>query len=142
MLNLRPTTSRGLFSQMVGRGTRLYPGKKHLLLLDPLFQAERTNPISIGDIVAETEEEAARIEAAMQVKDAKLSAVAKMPVKPVTVRREGSQVRGLINVIQETGYRPGYEKPLSEVVAAGRESHKPSRSRWSLFQSVKNLFSW
>jgi superfamily II DNA or RNA helicase len=145
VLNLRPTTSRGLFSQMVGRGTRLYPGKKHLLLLDPLFQAERTNPISIGDIVAETEEEAERIEAAMREKDAKLSTAAKMPLKAVTLKRErGSSARGLANVIQETGYRPGYEKPLSEITAAERQSPKrqPSGSRWSLFQSVKNLFSW
>lgn len=31
---LRPTKVRGLYSQMVGRGTRLAPGKKELLLLD------------------------------------------------------------------------------------------------------------
>ena len=31
---LRPTKVRALYSQMVGRGTRLYPGKEHLLLLD------------------------------------------------------------------------------------------------------------
>jgi superfamily II DNA or RNA helicase len=29
----RPTKSRGLFSQMIGRGTRLYPGKKDCLIL-------------------------------------------------------------------------------------------------------------
>ena len=31
---LRPTKVRGLYCQMVGRGTRLSPGKDHLLLLD------------------------------------------------------------------------------------------------------------
>lgn len=38
---LRPTKVRSLYSQMVGRGTRLYPGKDHLLLLDFLWQTER-----------------------------------------------------------------------------------------------------
>lgn len=34
---LRPTKSRSLYCQMVGRGTRLSPGKTHLLLLDFLW---------------------------------------------------------------------------------------------------------
>jgi len=38
---LRPTKIRGLYSQMVGRGCRLYPGKDHLLLLDFLWHTER-----------------------------------------------------------------------------------------------------
>jgi superfamily II DNA or RNA helicase len=38
---LRPTKVRGLYQQMVGRGTRLYPGKKDLLLLDFLWHTER-----------------------------------------------------------------------------------------------------
>lgn len=38
---LRPTKVRSLYSQMVGRGTRLHPGKDHLLLLDFLWHTER-----------------------------------------------------------------------------------------------------
>lgn len=38
---LRPTKVRALYSQMVGRGTRLYPGKTELLLLDFLWHTER-----------------------------------------------------------------------------------------------------
>lgn len=38
---LRPTKVRSLYSQMVGRGTRLCPGKDHLLLLDFLWHTER-----------------------------------------------------------------------------------------------------
>ncbi len=38
---LRPTKVRSLYCQMVGRGTRLYPGKDHLLLLDFLWHTER-----------------------------------------------------------------------------------------------------
>lgn len=38
---LRATTSRALFAQMVGRGTRLADGKEDLLLLDFLWQTEK-----------------------------------------------------------------------------------------------------
>lgn len=38
---LRPTKVRSLYSQMVGRGTRLFPGKEYLLLLDFLWHTER-----------------------------------------------------------------------------------------------------
>ena len=38
---LRPTKVRSLYSQMVGRGTRLSPGKTEVLLLDFLFHTER-----------------------------------------------------------------------------------------------------
>ena len=39
---LRPTKVRSLYSQMVGRGTRLFPGKDHLLLLDFLGSTCKT----------------------------------------------------------------------------------------------------
>jgi superfamily II DNA or RNA helicase len=38
---LRPTKSRSLYAQMVGRGTRLADGKDHLLLLDFLWMCEK-----------------------------------------------------------------------------------------------------
>lgn len=38
---LRPTKVRSLYCQMVGRGTRLSPGKDHLLLLDFLWHTDR-----------------------------------------------------------------------------------------------------
>ena len=38
---LRPTKVRALYSQMIGRGTRLAPGKENLLILDFLWHTER-----------------------------------------------------------------------------------------------------
>jgi superfamily II DNA or RNA helicase len=143
ILNLRPTTSRTLFSQIVGRGTRLYPGKKHLLLLDPLFQAERTNPIGIGDIVAETEIEARRIDEAMR-EGTKLSMAAKTPVRATPAKRNtASAVRGLVNVMEESAHRSGYEKPLAEVAAPQSSLRKIPlpQSGWSLIQTFARLFS-
>jgi superfamily II DNA or RNA helicase len=37
ILCLRPTKSRALYSQIIGRGTRLCPGKDDCLILDPLW---------------------------------------------------------------------------------------------------------
>ena len=37
---LRPTKVRSLYTQMVGRGTRIAPGKDHLLILDFLWQTQ------------------------------------------------------------------------------------------------------
>jgi len=49
---LRATKSRALFSQMVGRGTRLSPGKDHLLLLDFLWMTGRHELCRPASIVA------------------------------------------------------------------------------------------
>lgn len=38
---LRPTKSRVLYCQAIGRGTRLHPGKSHLTVLDPLWTTKR-----------------------------------------------------------------------------------------------------
>jgi superfamily II DNA or RNA helicase len=58
---LRPTQVRSLYSQIVGRGTRIYPGKDHLLLLDFLWLAEEHNLIKPAHLIAGDEEEAKAI---------------------------------------------------------------------------------
>jgi superfamily II DNA or RNA helicase len=49
---LRPTRSRALYSQMVGRGTRLAPHKPNLLLLDFLWLHESLSLIRPAHLVA------------------------------------------------------------------------------------------
>ena len=55
---LRPTKVRGLYCQMVGRGTRLSPetGKKELLLLDFLWHTERHELCHPASLICENEE--------------------------------------------------------------------------------------
>lgn len=50
---LRPTKVRSLYSQMVGRGTRLAPGKKDLLLLDFLWMTDKHELCRPADLVCE-----------------------------------------------------------------------------------------
>lgn len=58
---LRPTKVRALYSQMIGRGTRLYPGKKELLLLDFLWHTERHELCRPAHLICETPEVAQKM---------------------------------------------------------------------------------
>ncbi|MCT1904090.1 DEAD/DEAH box helicase [Oceanobacillus sojae] len=53
---LRPTKVRSLYSQMVGRGTRLFPGKNELLLLDFLWHTDRHELCHPAHLIAESDE--------------------------------------------------------------------------------------
>lgn len=53
---LRPTKVRSLYSQMVGRGTRLHSGKDHLLLLDFLWHTERHELCHPASLICQDED--------------------------------------------------------------------------------------
>ena len=53
---LRPTKSRALFAQMVGRGTRIAEGKDNLMVLDFLWQHERHDLVRPANLIAESRE--------------------------------------------------------------------------------------
>lgn len=58
---LRPTKVRGLYCQMVGRGTRLSEGKTDLLLLDFLWHTERHELCRPAHLICESEEVAQKM---------------------------------------------------------------------------------
>jgi len=58
---LRPTKVRSLYAQMVGRGTRPYPGKKNLLLLDFLWMTGQHRLCEPASLVAKSDEERQRM---------------------------------------------------------------------------------
>lgn len=58
---LRPTKVRSLYSQMVGRGTRICEGKENLLLLDFLWHTERHELCHPASLIAEDEEVAKKM---------------------------------------------------------------------------------
>ncbi len=59
---LRPTKIRSLYQQMVGRGTRLYPGKEDLLILDFLYLTEKHDLCTPASVFSGTEEIEERME--------------------------------------------------------------------------------
>lgn len=58
---LRPTKVRALYSQMVGRGTRLYPGKKELLLIDFLWLTEKHELCHPANLICTDQEVAQKL---------------------------------------------------------------------------------
>jgi superfamily II DNA or RNA helicase len=55
---LRPTRSHTLYCQAIGRGTRIAPAKRNLLILDPLFLHEKHDLIKPAHLIAHKDEEA------------------------------------------------------------------------------------
>ena len=142
ILILRSTKNRALYSQMIGRGTRLFKGKDRLLVLDPVFLSERHNILSVADLVAEDDEtstavgelmrnrgldlkEAAGLNAALQ--RAKLAAALKMASDRARLRnvsgRSLSQSRSPRT--QELETRFSLARGAADALAAGR--HRPRR---------------
>ena len=64
---LRPTKIRSLYCQMVGRGTRLHPGKDHLLILDFLWHTARHELCRPAYLISEGEEIAQRMTELLEV---------------------------------------------------------------------------
>lgn len=58
---LRPTKVRSLYSQMVGRGTRLHEGKTELLLLDFLWHTEKHELCHPANLICESSEVAQKM---------------------------------------------------------------------------------
>jgi len=94
---LRPTKVRSLYSQMVGRGTRLYPGKTELLLLDFLWHTDRHELCHPAHLIAENDEVAKamtkRIEEAGIALD--LEAVEVTAAEDVVAQREEALAKQL-----------------------------------------------
>jgi len=94
---LRPTKIRSLYAQMVGRGTRLAPGKDHLLLLDFLWHTERHELCHPAHLICESEEVAQaateKIEAAGMPCD--LEIVADEAATDVVAQREEALAKKL-----------------------------------------------
>jgi superfamily II DNA or RNA helicase len=65
---IRPTKSESLFSQMVGRGTRIFPGKSDCLILDPLFVSSQVRLVRPWSLIAKTPQLAVQMEAVMAAK--------------------------------------------------------------------------
>lgn len=95
---LRPTKVRGLYSQMVGRGTRLHPGKTDLLLLDFLWNTERLDLCRPAHLICENQEVAAA--AVKKMEDASgcpmdIEEVCEAAAEDVVAQREEALVKKL-----------------------------------------------
>jgi superfamily II DNA or RNA helicase len=94
---LRPTKVRSLYSQMVGRGTRLHPGKTELLLLDFLWHTERHELCHPAHLIASNDEVAKLM--TKQIEEAgiplDLEVVEKQAAEDVITQREEALAKQL-----------------------------------------------
>lgn len=58
---LRPTKIRSLYAQMIGRGTRLSPGKENLLILDFLWLCKKHNLCKPAHLVSDNAEDTEKV---------------------------------------------------------------------------------
>lgn len=61
IVNLRPTRSEALYTQIIGRGTRKAEGKENLLVLDFLWQSERYDLCKASVLVAQNKKQEKKI---------------------------------------------------------------------------------
>ena len=134
---LRPTKVRALYSQMVGRGTRLHPGKDHLLLLDFLWHTERLDLCHPADLICEDREVAQKMTEEVNDKGAAvdlLEAIQQAESDVVVQREEAlaktlsemrTRKRKLVDPLQ---YAMSIQDPglTSYVPAFGWETESPS----------------
>ena len=95
---LRPTKVRALYSQMVGRGTRLHTGKEELLLLDFLWHTERHELCRPAHLICETPEVAQKMVENMEEQTGVMLDLEDMEVKAaedVVVQREEALAKQL-----------------------------------------------
>lgn len=99
IVNLRPTKSRALYTQIVGRGTRLSPGtgKDHLLLLDFLWMTERHDLCRPAHLVAQSADVADRMTELLESKGAPedIEEVERQASEDVVAQREEALAREL-----------------------------------------------
>lgn len=101
---LRPTKVRSLYAQIVGRGTRIHPGKKDLLILDFLWHTAKHDLCHPASLIAETEEIAAKMQS-------------KQDAAAVPMDLEGLEVEAKSEVHRER------ENALAEQLRANRRKH-------------------
>ena len=66
IVNLRPTRSETLYTQIIGRGTRKAPNKENLLVLDFLWQSEKYDLCKPSVLVAQNQEQEELIDAYLE----------------------------------------------------------------------------
>jgi superfamily II DNA or RNA helicase len=94
---LRPTKIRSLYCQMVGRGTRIHPGKENLLLLDFLWHTSTHELVHPAHLISETPEVAAKMTAILEESEVPLDleGVEQEAEKDVLLEREDALAKAL-----------------------------------------------
>ena len=136
----RPTKSRALYTQMIGRGTRLYEGKSHCLVLDFVGNAGRHTLISPLDVLAgkpiddEVREAAeAKVKAGMPSEDALAAAEAEHMARKEREERERARAA---KIRADVAYRSRVVDPFG---AIGNDTGNGPRATSRQVEALTNL---
>lgn len=92
---LRPTKSRALYTQMIGRGTRLCEGKDHLLVLDFLWHYEKHSLCRPAHLIAKSEDVAIKMTEILETSSMGLEEAEEEAERDVLAEREASLAKEL-----------------------------------------------
>lgn len=126
---LRPTRSRPLFSQMIGRGTRVAPMKSDLMLLDFLWLHERHQLVKPAHLIARDEVEADQIIALSEQKGIPGDVADQLPL----------DLQGLASEAQATR-EEALRKRLEE--HKGRKGRLMDAADWCLAKGRLDIAEW
>jgi superfamily II DNA or RNA helicase len=108
---LRPTEIRSLYAQMIGRGTRIHPGKENLLVLDFLWLTEQHQLVNMSRLVASNPEDALAVDALIAAGE---------EVDPLEAQRDAEEerLRKLIKILNTVKTRPAGTYDAIELAVA------------------------
>lgn len=92
---LRPTKSRALYTQMIGRGTRLCEGKDHLLVLDFLWHYEKHSLCRPAHLIAKSDDIAIKMTEILETSSMGLEEAEEEAERDVLAEREAALAKEL-----------------------------------------------
>lgn len=92
---LRPTKSRALYTQMIGRGTRLCEGKDHLLVLDFLWHYEKHSLCRPAHLIAKSDDIAIKMTEILETSSMGLEEAEEDAERDVLAEREAALAKEL-----------------------------------------------
>ena len=92
---LRPTKSRALYTQMIGRGTRLCEGKDHLLVLDFLWHYEKHSLCRPAHLIAKSDDVADKMTSILETSSMSLEEAEIQAEHDVLAEREAALAKEL-----------------------------------------------
>lgn len=106
IVNLRPTKMRALYAQMVGRGTRLSPGKTNCLLLDFLWQSEKLSLVCAANLFAQSPEAAKEVQERLFEAAEGLNGGGEVDIMTACESVEEQRMKKVITALKENRKRP------------------------------------
>lgn len=123
---LRPTKVRSLYAQMVGRGTRLFPGKSNLRILDFLWHSERHELCRPAHLVCDDPEISRRV-AEIMAEQAQGTAVDVLDAEPAAEKTATNErEEALRKLLEEQRHRRrALVDPLQYSDSVGEHRYTP-----------------